>query len=217
MGDLKLVERELLDAFFGTLLSSWLTLFESITGGLSWREAMLLLQQVHAMYAALFLFYICITVFTILNIITGFCCDYAIQNAVTDRDDAIKAQIRNKEKWKKQFVTMFSTMDEDNSGEISGEELEAMMHDEEFQAYMSHLNIAVDDIMDIFEVFDKDASGAVSVDEFVTGCLRVKGSAKTLDVMRVKNDTKFLTELVQDLIKQQMANPSLQIIKVPEE
>eukprot|EP00930_Biecheleria_cincta_P050129 TRINITY_DN35303_c0_g1_i1.p1 TRINITY_DN35303_c0_g1~~TRINITY_DN35303_c0_g1_i1.p1 ORF type:complete len:589 (-),score=97.29 TRINITY_DN35303_c0_g1_i1:43-1809(-) len=210
------VEAGQLHAYFGTLLFSWLTLFESITGGLSWRDALLLLQHVHAMYAALFLFYICITVFTILNIITGFCCDYAIQNAVTDRDDAIKAQIRNKEKWKKQFVTMFSTMDEDNSGEITGEELEVMLNDEEFQAYMSHLNIAVDDIMDIFEVFDKDSSGSVSVDEFVTGCLRVKGSAKTLDVMRVKNDTKFLTELVQDLIKyHQMANPSLQISNAP--
>ena len=103
---------------------------------------------------------------------------------------------------------MFHTIDDDGSGEISGSEIQAMMDDEEFQAYMSHLNIAVDDMMDIFEVFDKDGSGSVSVDEFVTGCLRVKGTAKTIDVMRVKNDTAMLKELIHELIQNQNATHS---------
>lgn len=129
--------------------------------------------------------------------ITGLCCDYAIQNAVSDRDDAIRAQIRDKENWKEQFKSMFRSIDDDNSGEITDHELREILQDEEFQAYLAHLNVSVDDALDMLDIFDKDGDGTVSIDEFVMGCMRVKGQAKTMDIMRVRNDIEVVREKVE--------------------
>eukprot|EP00930_Biecheleria_cincta_P037030 TRINITY_DN25393_c0_g1_i1.p1 TRINITY_DN25393_c0_g1~~TRINITY_DN25393_c0_g1_i1.p1 ORF type:complete len:573 (-),score=109.14 TRINITY_DN25393_c0_g1_i1:97-1815(-) len=174
--------------FFGDLYVSMLTLMESITGGVSWYEPLRVLREVSALYVFMFLFYICVTVLTLLNVITGLCCDYAIQNAVTDRADVIKQQLGLKDRWKAQFATMFKAIDEDGSGEVTSEELRNQLQEEEFQAYLAHLNISVDDAMELLEVLDSDHDGTISLEEFVTGCMRVKGQAKTIDLMKIMRE-----------------------------
>merc|ERR1711972_267334 len=83
------------------------------------------------------------------------------------------------------FQDIFSTIDTDRSGDVTFDELEAHIQDDELQAYFSHLNLEIDRAWDIFRLIDKDKSGTVSVEEFVMGCLRLRGEAKTLDVASI--------------------------------
>merc|ERR1712113_1264359 len=66
-----------------------------------------------------------------------------------------------------------------------GDELEAHIMDEELQAYFAHLNLDIGRAWDIFRLIDIDKSGAVSMEEFVEGCLKLRGDAKTLDVANI--------------------------------
>eukprot|EP00930_Biecheleria_cincta_P008949 TRINITY_DN110562_c0_g1_i1.p1 TRINITY_DN110562_c0_g1~~TRINITY_DN110562_c0_g1_i1.p1 ORF type:complete len:520 (+),score=67.26 TRINITY_DN110562_c0_g1_i1:129-1562(+) len=192
-------DRIALDSYFGTLPKSMMSLFQSIANGVSWRQPMLLLEDINGMYAVLSMMYISISVLTILNVITGLCCDYAINNANVDRDDAIRSTLKEIDKWKKQFSFTFKSLDRDDSGEISSDELAQMLYDQEFNAYLSYLNVSVDDVFDIFDVFDIDGSGQVSLEEFVSGCMKVKGFAKSLDVMKVKKDIMIVRQEIASL------------------
>eukprot|EP00930_Biecheleria_cincta_P004603 TRINITY_DN105519_c0_g1_i1.p1 TRINITY_DN105519_c0_g1~~TRINITY_DN105519_c0_g1_i1.p1 ORF type:complete len:598 (-),score=89.61 TRINITY_DN105519_c0_g1_i1:86-1831(-) len=184
---------------FRSLPRSMLTLFESIIGGVSWGEPLQGLAEINVIYVAMFLFYICLMILAMLNVLTGLCCEYAIENADSDRDDAIRAQLRDRKKWLGNFRAMFQAIDMDNSGVVSAEELNEILMDEEFQAYLAHLNITVDEAHDLLVLFDKDGDGAVSVDEFIQGCMRVKGQAKAVDVVRVMYEVRGMSKEISEI------------------
>mmetsp|Transcript_37819 Transcript_37819/g.70069 ORF Transcript_37819/g.70069 Transcript_37819/m.70069 type:complete len:112 (+) Transcript_37819:2-337(+) len=48
--------------------------------------------------------------------------------------------------------------------------------------YLEALDINLTDARTLFQLLDTDLSGAVDIDEFCDGCLRLKGSAKALDI-----------------------------------
>ncbi|CAE7194956.1 unnamed protein product, partial [Symbiodinium sp. CCMP2456] len=64
---------------------SMLTLFLSITGGISWQDALAPLREISALAATAYLAYIIIAVFAILNVVTGVFCNMAIESARADK------------------------------------------------------------------------------------------------------------------------------------
>ena len=71
------------------------------------------------------------------------------------------------------------------------------MEDEAFQAYLSHLDITVADAVEMFDVLDTDNSGSVSASEFVTGCMRVKGEARTVDILKLDREMQSVKKLIR--------------------
>lgn len=186
-----------LDRFFGSVDKSILTLFKAITGGVSWGDPLDQLQRVSVIYSLMYLGYVCVSILTMLNVITGFCCEHAIESASADREQAIQEQLRDQIMCKKAFASVFAALDWDGSGEISAEELQEHFEDEEVQAWLSHLNISVHSATDLFGLLDKDESGSVSIEEFVTGCMRMRGNAKTLDVVRMQEDVTKISQRLE--------------------
>eukprot|EP00930_Biecheleria_cincta_P058903 TRINITY_DN44696_c0_g1_i1.p1 TRINITY_DN44696_c0_g1~~TRINITY_DN44696_c0_g1_i1.p1 ORF type:complete len:556 (-),score=94.19 TRINITY_DN44696_c0_g1_i1:123-1790(-) len=181
-------KRELLETYFPNLVVTVVTLFSSISGGVSWELPLAALAEINVLYAVMFLFYISLVVFAMLNVITGLCCDYAIQNCVSEREDIIRAKKVEKDNLMKQFQAVFQVIDHGDGhqdGYITADELIYVVEDEDFRAYLAHLHVSLEDVVDIFEIFDKNGDGHVSLDEFVDGCMKVKGPAKTVDVMRL--------------------------------
>merc|ERR1712079_308614 len=50
------------------------------------------------------------------------------------------------------------------------------------QDFLEALDITAFDARSMFMLLDRDRSGAITVDEFVEGCLRLKGEAKSFDI-----------------------------------
>merc|ERR1711933_639030 len=89
----------------------------------------------------------------------------------------------------------FDELDEDCNGEISWHEFEKHLETEEVVGDLSALEINVSRARALFKLLDVNASGTISVDEFVMGCLRLKGGAKTLDVGTLMYETRALKQL----------------------
>lgn len=190
-------QRQKLSKFFGSLGRSMLTLFQVVTGGLTWNDVYEPLEENDHLLAFTLLGYICLVVFTVLNVITGLCCEQAIVTARNSKEDAIRSRLREKEKLTKSFCHIFKTFDDDGSGEISAKEFEKQLEDEVFQAYLSHLDITVDDAIEMFDVLDTDNSGSVSASEFVTGCMKVKGEARTVDILKLDRELQSVKRLIR--------------------
>lgn len=185
-----------IDEDFGTVARSLYTLLLSFTGGVSWGEPCGHLFQLGWMYVGIFLLFILFTLFAFLNIITGFFCENAIEVASRDKEYVIRQQLEDKKKYMSEFKDLFSGMDLDGSGEISLTELQDHINDRTMQAYFAHLELPMDNAWDIFRLLDSDLSGTVSIEEFVVGCLRLRGPAKAVNLAALDMDLKRQTHLL---------------------
>eukprot|EP00931_Biecheleriopsis_adriatica_P061466 TRINITY_DN3695_c0_g2_i2.p1 TRINITY_DN3695_c0_g2~~TRINITY_DN3695_c0_g2_i2.p1 ORF type:complete len:595 (-),score=117.63 TRINITY_DN3695_c0_g2_i2:95-1846(-) len=202
---------------FGTMESSTFTLLKCITGGENWGfPASSLATHCGTIYLWVFMTYEFFMVFALLNVITGFFCSDAIDMAHDDKDQLIQEQLRDRDKYVAFFKDIFDAMDADGNGVITLSELDEFLFDERLQAYFQHLQINVLQAWTIFRLLDTDGSGQVSLDEFVTGLLRIRGPAKVIDVRSIhhdiKRDQKVLTAFM-DFTEQRLDQVESRILK----
>lgn len=172
-----------LEEYYGTLGKSIYTLYQCVTAGLSWGYAAYPLLEVGGVYLAIFIVFVSVTAFGVLNIITSVFVESAMQSARHSRD--LMSEEKNREK--KLYVThlkkLFKEIDLDGSGVVSEEELDTFLSDEGNMgdAFLA-LEINSSDARRLFKLLDADDSGEVDMEEFCEGCLQVKGEASSFDV-----------------------------------
>merc|ERR1712113_259032 len=91
---------------------------------------------------------------------------------------------------------LFDELDHDASGAISLDELEAHMQDPKLTAYFSALHLDVTQVKKLFHLIDLDKSGSIEREEFIFGCMSLKGTAKNLDVAILQYETLVVRNLV---------------------
>merc|ERR1712032_1073255 len=84
--------------------------------------------------------------------------------------------------------------DKDGSGDVSSNEFMKMLDDENMRVYLNSLGIQASEAQGLFDLLDCDDSGSVSIDEFITGCLRLKGEARSVDVATLMYENKKLVK-----------------------
>mmetsp|Transcript_43679 Transcript_43679/g.91209 ORF Transcript_43679/g.91209 Transcript_43679/m.91209 type:complete len:138 (-) Transcript_43679:5-418(-) len=70
--------------------------------------------------------------------------------------------------------------------------LEEKFHPPAVQAYFEVLGLDVWDAWSFFKLLDLDNGGEVEVEEFLMGCLRLRGPARAIDVGKVIHDQSWL-------------------------
>jgi len=178
--------------FWGSLITSIFTLFKSISGGLSWHDAVRPISSVHPVLVVFFATYIAFTYFAVLNVVTGFFCHSAIETAERDPDMIAHRLMERRQDYSDKLRKLFNAVDTDCSGEITVEELEQLLTDKSLQANFEALGIDTQDAWTLFKLFDKDRTNSIEVDEFIEGCIRLKGSAKGIDVAKLADDHRFM-------------------------
>merc|ERR1712129_623616 len=76
----------------------------------------------------------------------------------------------------------FLEADEDGSGLLSWEEFEKHLQNPRVKAHFQALELDVSQARALFKILDVDGSDSVGLDEFVSGCMRLKNQAKGLDI-----------------------------------
>jgi len=182
---------ELLKHWSG-IAESMLTLFLSISGGLSWGEALQPLRPVGATPFIAVNVYIVITIFAILNVVTGVFCNTAIESAGADREIAIMKQMKKQENQTQTLKDIFDEIDLDCSSEINLQELKNALKSQKLRTFMNSIGINTEDVWTLFMTVDTDGSGEISLDEFVHGCMQLQGPAKGLQVARMSYENTVM-------------------------
>merc|ERR1719214_43865 len=132
-----------------------------------------------------------------LNVVTGVFVNEATGVAQQERDLAIEEQLRTNDEAMLQFRRMFHEADEDESQALTWNEFKEHLEDERVKAYFRTLELQVDEAQCLFRLLDQDGDQTVSVDEFITGCLKYKGIARSLDVAAVRFDQRRTHGMLQ--------------------
>mmetsp|Transcript_97341 Transcript_97341/g.153380 ORF Transcript_97341/g.153380 Transcript_97341/m.153380 type:complete len:348 (+) Transcript_97341:3-1046(+) len=179
---------------FGSIWRAAYSLFLSVSGGISWIEISDPLFGIHTSVGLVFCFYIFFTVFLMLNIITGIFVDTAMSAAQSDKDECIMEELQAKDSTVRQMQRLFEECDIDNSGMVNEAEFNHLLADVRMRAHLASLGIDAASAEGLFRLLDMDNSGTITPEEFLVGCMRVKGNAKAVDIVTLMYENKRVVE-----------------------
>jgi len=199
---------------FGTLTRSFATLFQSICGGVDWGQAA---DALHSMgsngwvYYSAFLVYMTFTYFAVLNVITALFCQQVVEHALTV--DVFENKMESLQKVERDLLRLFNELDElarshdSPPGTVTYLDLEDFLKDEEVHRRFFRMGIDPENAWMLFMLLDQDKSGSVTIEEFVAGCMRLRGECQRIDLhvmlqevmMRVDGLDSVMTKMTQQL------------------
>eukprot|EP00929_Paragymnodinium_shiwhaense_P046526 TRINITY_DN23696_c0_g2_i1.p1 TRINITY_DN23696_c0_g2~~TRINITY_DN23696_c0_g2_i1.p1 ORF type:complete len:764 (-),score=184.87 TRINITY_DN23696_c0_g2_i1:66-2210(-) len=188
-----------LDKHYGSLLRTIYTLFLAVTGGIDWSEASTAIQHTGLIYFMMFLGYIFLMIFSVLNIVTGVFVDGAIEHARQNRNAIMNRMQTARSNHMKEMMSLLQTIDADGSGFITWAEFRDSLQDEAQIKFWETLNVNMSEAADIFQVLDENGDGNVDILEFVEMMRRLEGGAKNSDMQLVKVWCKRLHNILSDL------------------
>lgn len=154
----------------------------AVSGGDDWSNIVRPLQSVDKWLHHFFVLYVCFMVIGLLNIITGLFVDQAMQFASLGRSAKVRDKITHEKELAVELEKIFREGDEDKSGHLSWEEFKDMLSDDRVSAYLSTLDLDFSELRTLYKILDVHKAGRVAIDDFVWGCMRLQGLAKSMDL-----------------------------------
>jgi len=154
-GGSPLVEKNIIPNFrsFGRTFCS---LLMAITGGEDWGVYLRVLEEVSVGYSVLFVLYMMLMVFGVLNVITGIFCENAMAQARADFEVARGEEMRRSDKTAKMLARLFRELDAEMTGMISYDQWVKFVAQAEVRACFKLLHIDISRSADVFRLLDLD-------------------------------------------------------------
>lgn len=173
----------------------------AISGGADWVELMKPLTDIRESYGILYLMYIFFMYFGVLNVVVGAFVATTADVASRDRDALVTAEIAKMHGYLAKARQFFQEADMDGNGRLSWDEFEHYMQNEKVKAFFQALDLDVTQAHTVFELLDSDESNEVTVDDFIDGCMRLKGQARNVDLNLLLHLHRKLAERVEELTR----------------
>jgi hypothetical protein len=173
-----------LEYHFNSLIRTLLTLYASMTGGVDWESvAAPLIDRISPVMGVLYAMYIAFSVLAFMNVITGVFVESALHQAKSAQDHDLIHQARE----------LFAKCDESGSGKLSIETIHSQLSNPEMEVYFKMLDVDISEAEGLFKLLDIDESGQVDYEEFLEGCMRLRGNARAIDVVTVMIEGRKLS------------------------
>jgi hypothetical protein len=188
--------------FFGELGIAALSLFFVMTGGQDWGDYYTAIARSGAVYAFLFLFYIALTFFALVNIVTGVFVDSAISIGSRSLDIAVAEEIETKKDHLASLKMLFQELHKDDDAlHLTAREFEQSLKNESVIAFFRILKLDVGQAGSLFQLLDVDDSGTVDLDEFINGCYELKGHASLFDQKVMQTEINLMKETLNSMAR----------------
>eukprot|EP00930_Biecheleria_cincta_P074140 TRINITY_DN61369_c0_g1_i1.p1 TRINITY_DN61369_c0_g1~~TRINITY_DN61369_c0_g1_i1.p1 ORF type:complete len:606 (-),score=120.40 TRINITY_DN61369_c0_g1_i1:21-1838(-) len=173
-----------LEKYFGSMSKSVYTLFASVFGGIDWDTAVTPLRSIKPAWPLItvFVFFVASQYLCLVNVIMGVFCQGAMESAYKDHDMKMAELLSNKQQYVQELETLWAELDKDASGSLSLDEWEEALSDESVRLYLEGLGISTSDAWSLFMLLGDPVTGVLRPDAFLEGCLKLNGSAKSVDI-----------------------------------
>jgi len=195
--------KETLHEWFGSLAQTMFTLLLAVTNGVDWKELADPLGKISVAYQLLFAFYVLFVLVGAMNVLTSTYVERVRELSRLDRDLSTQAELAAREAFLTEMRHIFMELDTDKDGKIDWNDFKYYLESEQAQAYFTTQQLDTSDAYGLFSLLagdKRDAYGAVEIEEFALGCMRLRGQAKSSDMMMLmrenrKQNKKFLKEI----------------------
>jgi hypothetical protein len=182
---------------FGSLFDAVITLFQAMSGGIDWDVVWRNLDVLGWGYKGVFLLFVCFSLLTLLNVVTAVFIESTMARSKSDRGLVVQNELMAKKDFLQTMREIFQELDVDEDGDITEEEMRRRMQVPEIGAYFSQLGVDSDEVGKLFLLLDHDQSGHLDLEEFMFGCLKLRGAAKSLDVAMLQREVQWIHEALE--------------------
>lgn len=183
-------EKENILLYWGSMQGCVLTLYTASTGGVGWEEPAKILSGVGEHYYYIFVVYIAFFMFAVTNVITSLLVEATMNNAEIDTKRMMNDELTRKYVYIDFIKKLYSAMDEDNSGSLTYTEFATHLNSPQMHAFTSALDLELSDVASFFRLLAPDENSAVDLETFVIGCMKLRGAAKSMDLMGLIHEHK---------------------------
>eukprot|EP00931_Biecheleriopsis_adriatica_P086846 TRINITY_DN61415_c0_g1_i1.p1 TRINITY_DN61415_c0_g1~~TRINITY_DN61415_c0_g1_i1.p1 ORF type:complete len:564 (+),score=108.13 TRINITY_DN61415_c0_g1_i1:90-1781(+) len=180
--------------FFGSVPEALFAMFMTLAGGIDWKDAAVPLYTVSPIAIIFYVAFVILMTLIVLNVLTGIFCQCAIEASAQDKDNIILYQLQDRTRFMETLQGLFKEWDEEEKGFCTLEEFKKHLQDSSMTALLNSLDIEVHDALTLFEMLDQDRSGQVDLDEFITGCITLRGNAKAVQIEKIKSLMQSIME-----------------------
>lgn len=185
--------------YFGTFTHATVTMFEITLA--NWvTSCRVLYTEVSTWFAVFYILYRGCFMFAVIRVITAVFLAETARCAASDDDIAMRLKHRQKEAYCKKMATIFTELDETQQGYISAKEFAPLMTDGLLKTWLTTLEIDTSELDQLFKMLE-DGNDRIDLHAFTEGMTRIRGNAKSIDILKLQVATKQLQKKVDSLIE----------------
>jgi len=181
-----------LEGYFGTLYQTMLSFFQAVTGGMDWGDLLgPLMTHVSVWLAPVFCVYISFTVLAMLNVVTAIFVESVLERTKKDRDLLLISNVRS----------LFRGVDGGIcGGMMTWNTFLSKLDTPEMLEFFEAIDVDPSEAPCIFRLLDIDNGGSVDGEEFLNGCLRLRGPSRALDIALMMKQIEQVDQRLQSLM-----------------
>mmetsp|Transcript_52088 Transcript_52088/g.97792 ORF Transcript_52088/g.97792 Transcript_52088/m.97792 type:complete len:706 (-) Transcript_52088:67-2184(-) len=181
-----------LKELFGTLGTSRMSLLWSISGGIDWGEISEVLTRVDYLFALIpFMVYLWFVLIVVMNIVTSIFLENASE---TYKHETELDLVRN-------AYQIFKASDTNNNNTIEKADFKSSLIHPDVHQFFRAIKLDLDQAEVLFELLDISGDGKISCDEFLRGCLRLRGAAKAIDLLILSREVNQLIDGLAEITR----------------
>mmetsp|Transcript_21335 Transcript_21335/g.61685 ORF Transcript_21335/g.61685 Transcript_21335/m.61685 type:complete len:643 (-) Transcript_21335:28-1956(-) len=189
---------------FGSVGETMLTLYQSSTSGIDWKEPYEAIESTGLQNAALFIFFIAFIQIALLNILTGIFVENAMKLAQPDRDTLALKHRANEIAQKEELRRMCQEMNGYRDA-FKKEDFQQALNHSKYRNYLQIIGLDIKDATLFFDMLASANEGEVDIEDFINGCMRLKGAATSIDMQHLVFETKMMHKLQRQLYEDCMS------------
>lgn len=189
--------RSIAELWYRDLFRAMLTLLQCITSGVDWDT---ISRPLSWYYTLLFAFYVTFVVIGVLNVLTGIFVERASELSGLDRDLIVQSHLKRDRTFLQQMSNIFEEADVDHSGSITWSEFKEYLKNQEIRAYLSAQQLDACDARQLFDLLDSEGKSEVRMPDFIMGLSRLRGMAKSVDLVALLKETREFQSQVSKFI-----------------
>jgi len=180
------IEHSDLCEHFGDFGRTFFTCYKATFGGLLWGDLVAAIEVAPFGYQVLFVGFVAFGVIIVANLAAGVLIGVHADGKRHDLECMIAEEERETSLFIEAMNEVFQEMDTNQSGAVSKEELELALEDPKMNALLRCYKLEMHDAHLLFDLLDVDNSNTIDVEEFIGGCLKMKGTAQAIDIVRLQ-------------------------------
>lgn len=180
-----------------------LTMFEITLAPGAWAKAgRLIIYQVGYGYILFFIVYVWGVTFAVIRVISAIFLQQTMKAMAKDEELANHELVLKRNKETRKLKDIFDTADVDGGGDLNKIEFRRLFRDARVRRWLSEIGLEVTEVSSLFMLMD-DGDGKICFEEFISGVMRLRGQAKTIDLATLLHENKrircMLTNITSDL------------------
>jgi len=167
--------QEVLEEYFGSVGMAMLRLYMTISDGMHWAELADPMMEFCSPWTSLiFVVYSAFVTFAMMNVVTAFFVETALRVAQEDYQMNMTRQL----------LDLFQKADTSHDETITSDEFMSHLDEPFMLDYLQKLQLSPDQVKDshFFQLLDTNNDGIVDPSELMSGCVRLMGPAKAVDL-----------------------------------